>query len=192
MQAPMHPEIQGFFPPTDDYFEYFTPDDAATCLTAMRDLESFIAAEGPFDGVIAFSQGASVATTLMLQRQRMDPARELVDPVFKCAVFLGAAVPCDPAQLELGVVCEVSFEEYGEVLHVPTTHIWGKLDPSPYPARLARLCSKAKKSIYVHDGGHAVPGSQDNDAVRQTVRMMKRSIALAKYRQQASTASSSD
>ena len=179
----MHTDIRGFFSSDESYFEYFEPNNASSCLRAVNDLDAFVAAEGPFDGVIAYSQGVSVAATLMLQKLRQNPRRETLDPIFKCAIFLGASVPCDPLELEHGRVREMSFEADGEVINVPTTHVWGEHDPSTYPARLAQLCNNQQRSVYVHRGGHEIPGSQSKEAVMESVRVMKRAISMAQYQQ---------
>lgn len=53
--------------------------------------------EGPFDGVIGFSQGAALASSMMLQHAKSNPGEEL----FRCAIFAGASLPYnldDPAR----------------------------------------------------------------------------------------------
>ncbi|KAL8942171.1 MAG: hypothetical protein Q9216_001818 [Gyalolechia sp. 2 TL-2023] len=61
-------------------------------VTAAHDLVlDFIDDEGPFDGIIGFSQGAALASSLMLQRAK-DPAAE---PLFQLAIFLCASLPFD-------------------------------------------------------------------------------------------------
>ncbi|KAF2807003.1 uncharacterized protein BDZ99DRAFT_393444 [Mytilinidion resinicola] len=181
--AAMNDSLKGFFPATDGYFQYFEENDAASCLKAVNDLEAFVAVEGPFDGVLAFSQGASVATTLMVRSQQRDRPGDLLSPVFKCAVFLGAAVPCDAARLDEGVVREMTHEADGEVIQLPTTHIWGEKDGSPYPPQLAALCASRQKNVYVHGGGHEVPSSNTDEALRESVRVIKRAISMAQYKQ---------
>ncbi|KAL9618084.1 MAG: hypothetical protein Q9160_007154 [Pyrenula sp. 1 TL-2023] len=184
ISAPINPEARDYFPADDAYFQYFSEDDPAGCLKAVHDLDNFIAAEGPFDGVIAFSQGAAVASTLMLDRLRRDRARELVDPVFKCAIFIGAAIPCDPAELaEQGIIRPLSSEADGEVIEIPTTHIWGQQEWSPLPPRMAMLCRGEQRNVYTHEGGHVIPGTQMGDALTECVRVMKRAISMAQYRQ---------
>ena len=52
--------------------------------------------EGPFDGVIGFSQGAALASSMMLQHAKSNPGEDL----FGCAIFAGASLPYnldDPA-----------------------------------------------------------------------------------------------
>ena len=59
-------ESQAYFPADGEYFAYFDDTSAASCSKALEYLETYIIAEGPFDGVLAFSQGASLASTLMI------------------------------------------------------------------------------------------------------------------------------
>jgi hypothetical protein len=184
LRTDMHPTIRGYFPASDTYFEYFKENNAESCLKALNDLEKFVDMEGPFDGVIAFSQGASVAATLMLRKMQQNPARESIDPVFKCAIFLGAALPCDPAALEEGCIRAMLYESDGAPIRVPTTHIWGEHDPSPYPSQLAKLCVEEQRNVYVHGAGHEVPGSQSEEAtLRDCVRFIRRSISKAQSHQ---------
>jgi len=179
LKTDMNPAIRGYFPESDDYFEYFKEGDPQSCLKALVDLGKFVDIEGPFDGVIAFSQGASVAASLMVQRSQQNPT-EKGDPVFKCAIFIGAAIPCDPIALQQGHIRPVLYESDGLVIHVPTTHIWGKRDESLYPSQLAKLCAEENRTIYVHGGGHEVPGPQSEEAVlRDSVRFIRRSISKA-------------
>ncbi|PGH19326.1 hypothetical protein AJ80_04079 [Polytolypa hystricis UAMH7299] len=46
--------------------------------------------DGPFDGVIGFSQGAALASSMMLQRAKEDP---YAPPLFRLAIFAGASLP---------------------------------------------------------------------------------------------------
>ncbi|KAL9594714.1 MAG: hypothetical protein Q9219_006878 [cf. Caloplaca sp. 3 TL-2023] len=52
---------------------------------------NFIEDEGPFDGVIGFSQGAALASSLILRRARDRTA----EPLFQVAVFICASLPFD-------------------------------------------------------------------------------------------------
>ncbi|KAI1179864.1 serine hydrolase FSH [Nemania sp. FL0916] len=180
MKTEIAPDLKGIFSENDQYFQYFDVDDAPSCRKAASDLEHFIAAEGPFDGVLAFSQGAALAATLMAQRWQRDPVAEAADPIFKCAIFFGAGLPCDPASLQGEHPQGLSAKLHGEVIHVPTTHVWGQKDPSPYPPMLADLCKSELRQVYIHEGGHGIPGLQNGEALRESVRVIQRSISLAK------------
>ena len=49
----------------------------------------FIEEEGPFDGIIGFSQGATLAASIMLEHAKTNPFED----IFKLAIFVGASLP---------------------------------------------------------------------------------------------------
>jgi hypothetical protein len=73
----MAPEFANVASPNDEFFAYADFNDLASCLTALNQLDAYIAAEGPFDGLIAFSQGATIAATYGSTGERRG---EAVDP----------------------------------------------------------------------------------------------------------------
>lgn len=126
---------------------------------------------------MAFSQGASLAATLMIRRFQQNPGGQ-IDPPFKCAIFIAGGIPGDPAALEQGTIRRLDHATDGELIHVPTTHIWGANDrqrPTFGPV-LSRLCNAALRTVYVHDGGHEVPGPRDQLALTNTVKAIQRTI----------------
>lgn len=56
---------------------------------AQAYIEEIIEEEGPFDGVIGFSQGAALAASIMLEHAKTNPFED----IFKLAVFAGASLP---------------------------------------------------------------------------------------------------
>jgi pimeloyl-ACP methyl ester carboxylesterase len=74
---------------TDFYwssYELPTPDLVSNAFDYIYEV---IEEEGPFDGVFGFSQGAALASSMMLQHAKSNPYSDL----FKFAVFLGASLP---------------------------------------------------------------------------------------------------
>ena len=169
-------EIQGFFSAEDNYFGYFEREDLKSCQKVLTDLQKFIAVEGPFDGVIAFSQGAVIASTLIVQHARRNPRAA---PIFKCAIFFSGGQPCDPDLLESGEVREMNFKEDGEVIQVPTANIWGRNDPFHWVSEIDRLCAADRRISYIHEGSHEIPGSKMKDAVTDCVNIFRRVIDMA-------------
>jgi hypothetical protein len=97
-------------------------------------------------------------------------------PLIKCAIFFSAGVPRDP---ETGRLMDAAVD--GEVIDVPTAHIWGKNDnlyPSFGPV-LSLLCKANMREIYVHGGGHIVPGARDMEAVKNCVSVIRKTTELA-------------
>ncbi|KAL8874952.1 MAG: hypothetical protein Q9198_006625 [Flavoplaca austrocitrina] len=70
------------------YYDLPTVDQVADAHDLVL---SFIEDEGPFDGVIGFSQGAALASSVMLRRAK-DPSLE---PLFQIAIFICASLPFD-------------------------------------------------------------------------------------------------
>ncbi|KAL9608150.1 MAG: hypothetical protein Q9167_007002 [Letrouitia subvulpina] len=172
-------EIQSLFSTDEEFFSYFDESSVHSCQKALADLETYIQTEGPFDAVLAFSQGAALATTLMVKKWREDPGAQRSDPVFRCGIFFSGGVPCDPDALLLrGQIRTLDFDSDGVAIPVLTACIWGK-DDLPFPPRLCALCDPRGRTVFVHEGGHEVPGSKDMGAVNTTVHTIRRTVAKA-------------
>ncbi|KAL8868805.1 MAG: hypothetical protein Q9174_004740 [Haloplaca sp. 1 TL-2023] len=104
--------------------------------------------DGPFDGILGFSEGSSVAASLMLRRA----ARGKV-PLFQFAIFFCAILP-------------FRFDDKGPILadesplriNVPTLHITGARDPARLSSMaLYHLCDQNSAALYDHGKGHTIP-----------------------------------
>jgi hypothetical protein len=73
--------------------------------------------EGPFDGIIGYSEGATIAGTLLLHEQVRE-REEGRAPTLKCALFFGGWPPMKPTLDGL-----VLADESDLTIEVPTTHI---------------------------------------------------------------------
>lgn len=157
-------------------FAYFDEDSPATALSAVKDLESFVETQGPYDGVIAFSQAVGLVGTWMIKQNRLGKTTGL-----KCAIFISGASPAvDFTSLEEGNVVLLSPDRIGQVIQVPTTHVWGSADPWNNVARdFSQLCKADVRSILIHEGGHEVPGSGSKDVVTKIVNFVRRTILLS-------------
>ena len=174
--------IELFVSSSDEYLQYADYMSSESCRKALSDLEMYIAEDGPFDGVMAFSQGAVVAVSMLLQRAEQDPLKARLYPVFRCAIFFGGGVPVDlrwlrgerPRRL-------MRWEEDGEIIEIPTVHIWGKNDrlyPDFGPI-LSKLCRARVKEEFVHEGGHDIPGARDPAVVERVAMLINRTIERA-------------
>lgn len=75
--------------------------------------------------------------------------------------------------MELGAECEI--------ISIPTAHVWGSQD-TLWPGRalaLSEICSSNMRTVYIHDGGHEVPGSKSKAAVTGTVHAIRKTIDQA-------------
>ena len=77
--------------PEDQYFAYYDPTHPFTILQAIDDVAASVSAEGPFDDVVGFSQGAAPAAILLARRS---PAES-----FRFVVFLCPGLPLCEASL---------------------------------------------------------------------------------------------
>lgn len=124
--------------------------------TTILRIRELIQAEGPFDGLLGFSQGATLAALLCL-----DPE----PPPLKFALFFAAFAPKDPR------VSALFEREPGQKLLLPTLHVMGKTD-ALVPMESSKRVSEAfaKGQVLVHEGGHAVPsGAPERAAVKQFI-----------------------
>lgn len=119
-------------------------------------LQAFIDDNGPFDGVLGFSQGAALAALLC-------SAQSPLAGTFKFAILCAGFLPRDP------VYERWLAPDGGRPLPtLPTMHIMGTLDervPLAASERLASCFAFAQR--FTWDGGHAVPsGAEFRHAVK--------------------------
>ncbi|KAL8786453.1 MAG: hypothetical protein Q9213_002769 [Squamulea squamosa] len=203
----MAPGISPFTSPNSSSFlQYANDHDPSSCWKALKDLEEYIAEEGPFDAVMAFSQGAGLAASLLIHYVQRDAQQAQFSPVFRCAVFFSGGVPEDPRGVEAAVAiansekggekeesvtttrAEGNIERRlmdgeidGEVIMIPTAHIWGRNDdlyPTFGPV-LSRLCKSSEREVFLHEGGHEIVGAKDPIALEKAVRCIQRAIMRA-------------
>ena len=98
-----------------------TDDSAQRTLDYLYELMD---KEGPFDGIVGYSEGATIAGTILLHEQ-MRKKKEGRIPMLKCALFFGGWPPMTP-ELD-GIVLS---DQSDLTIEVPTTHI----------SRLDHLC----------------------------------------------------
>ncbi|KAL2863131.1 uncharacterized protein BJX67DRAFT_384988 [Aspergillus lucknowensis] len=171
------PEFKAFIPTETVGFSYFDLDPTRASLQPVQDFEAFLAAEGPYDGVIAFSQGIILASTLILQNMQ-----EQKPSPFKCAIFFSPRLgPMDYREFQKsGTVNEIRADQHAGVMTVPTALIWGSEDPDrPKAVEMQKLFSEGALFTYMHSGGHTVPGVGSHLDLMRSVNVARRAIELA-------------
>jgi hypothetical protein len=91
-----------------------TDDSARATLEYLYELMD---KEGPFDGIVGYSEGATIAGTLLLHEQ-MRAENEGRTPMIKCALFFGGWPPITPT-LD-GIVLA---DDSDLMIDIPTCHI---------------------------------------------------------------------
>ena len=112
-------------------------------------LNKLLDAEGPFDAVLGFSLGATVAATLLDDNIRRSRDRG-VPSMFKMGIFLCGCPPFDLRNSGLLLADTV-----GQVFQLPTIHVIGSADPLiDFALALYNLCDPESAEIFDHGRGH--------------------------------------
>eukprot|EP00746_Dinoflagellata_sp_MGD_P028310 gnl/MRDRNA2_/MRDRNA2_166912_c0_seq1.p1 gnl/MRDRNA2_/MRDRNA2_166912_c0~~gnl/MRDRNA2_/MRDRNA2_166912_c0_seq1.p1 ORF type:complete len:622 (-),score=126.82 gnl/MRDRNA2_/MRDRNA2_166912_c0_seq1:193-2058(-) len=113
---------------------------AAGWAEAVAYVQGIWEAEGPFDGVVGFSQGAAMAASLAGMQQ----AGAL--PFKFSFIISGGGYKCEPAS---------SFFAQGATINIPSIHVVGKHDKLSPPETSHELASCfVNAQVLIHDGGH--------------------------------------
>ncbi|KAI1749494.1 serine hydrolase FSH [Xylaria castorea] len=163
---------------SDEYFGY-VGNTITEYENLYHDLLDIIDYQGPFDGLMGFSEGGAVAAWMLIENSKYP----LTFGHLKCAIFLSAAVPFDPDVVRTGIVKPVDPAIEGEMIKVPTAHVWSKENDVNIGAAksLASLCDTRLRETFVHSLGHNVPGSKsDSEALAGTLRTIERTIERAR------------
>jgi predicted esterase len=120
---------------------------------SVRDVCAWLEREGPFDGLLGFSQGAVLVACLVRGHVHALPAS------IRCAILVGGFPPSDTKLL--GRVEEQ--QATSPPRHVPTLHMAGRadtyIDARHSEALRQWVCSGDDKAppLWLHGGGHLVP-----------------------------------
>ena len=149
------------------YYSYYNwpqrleTDDQESVQSAYDLLDDIISTEGPFDGILGFSHGATLAFAFLVQHARKHPYEP---PPVRCAVFVCAMPP-----FRLGGndewIYDQAFLEPG-ALAIPSVHVVGKSDfVLEHSLKLYAVCDAARARLVVHGKGHEIPGDKENVAL---------------------------
>lgn len=158
-----------------------TMNDHPTAVPAIVDgLLGFVAQEGPFDGVIGFSEGGRVGAMMMI-REAQQPSSS---STLKCGIFFCALNPKDlEAVLQKdSTIRDLDHATDGILIKLPTAHIWSRAGGihSGMGEDLIGLCQKGMREEVLHNLGHTVPGVRSSGSLKETIRAMERRIERAK------------
>ncbi|KAL7937159.1 serine hydrolase domain-containing protein [Trichoderma chlorosporum] len=190
--------MQGAEAVAHEFFAWFDePISEAQSQDLLLGLVDFITNNGPFQGIMGFSEGGIVAAMLLAEDARQAFAS------FQCGIILSAAPPPDPAGIhrEPATLRCLNPAVDGTVIRVPTAHIVGANEPfaslislSPLaglfasgsmedPERLHKLlfqlCDGEGRELFIHPLGHEVPGAKSTEGLPGTVRAIERTIERA-------------
>ncbi len=127
--------------------------------------------DGPFDGVLAFSEGCSVAASLMLRRAAQAKTSRFNFALFFCAI----------SAFHLDRPGAILADECPDRINVPTLHVVGARDPALLSSMtLYNLCNQESAALYDHGKGHTIPWAPHTEKItsgfREVVRRAQRDL----------------
>lgn len=132
----------------------------------MENINEIVEEEGPFNGILGFSQGATMAFCYLLHQLRARPFDPPFIP-FACAIFISAS----GSEKDHSTLMDY-IESTGRQITIPTLHVYGQEDTDREAAMtMYEHCKKGDSEFILHPKGHVIPG--DGETVQQIVRAIK-------------------
>ncbi|KAH8671518.1 serine hydrolase FSH [Xylariales sp. PMI_506] len=136
---------------------------------AIKYVADIMAKQGPFDGIIGYSEGATMAATMLLYEQHCFK-RYGTTPMFKYAIFFAGWPPVDPKSHAL-----VLSDERDDRIEIRTLHVVGSLDPYiDGSTALYNVCDLDTAYLFDHGKGHTLP--RDRDTIRELGNIIRDNI----------------
>ncbi|KAJ5901469.1 hypothetical protein N7495_001997 [Penicillium taxi] len=175
----MDRELDQFVMGEEQTYAMCDPLSALSCIQAMENLENYIVAEGPYDGIMGFSQGANLSLSWMIKKQQEAKNGKEKQLPFKFGVFFSNPWGVYNAKaLADGQLVYLDNRTIEGLLDLPTAHIWGLADKDQALAQMiSTTCVESKRSIFVHDRGHEIPPKIDT--VISMAKIINRAIMQA-------------
>lgn len=131
-------------------------DTDESLLDAYELLYDVVQRDGPFDAILGFSHGGTLASGFLIHHAKMYPHEP---PLFRCAIFINSL---PPFRMHSGgkPVIEPGLEGY---ISIPTISVVGARDfLFPYSIALHDLCEPSKSCLVIHSKGHDIPTDRKN------------------------------
>ncbi|MCJ1391332.1 hypothetical protein MMC18_004195 [Xylographa bjoerkii] len=198
-EVPPAPLIAKVFP--GPYMSYLTDYSVSSIEEQHEFIMNIVDEEGPFDGVMGFSQGASLAASILIHHQIEKP---WLPPPFRVAVFLCATYAHSRNSLDGKDVTDkvpasglpdrrrstdsgyssddnsardsirVFYADSTKArIQIPTAHLYGENDSYLHESlEIVDLCDQRLSLEFKHKGGHEVPmDAVSNKKIRDIIAM---------------------
>jgi hypothetical protein len=135
---------------------------------AYQLLYDVLSEDGPFDGILGFSHGATLAMMFLTQHVEKNPL-ESPWSLVGCAVFIAGPSPLAGDGRRMTAR---EGEGGGKVLGIPTVHVVGREDELYEDAlKMYGLCEEESKVLVEHEKGHVIP--RDGETVGRMARAIR-------------------
>ncbi|KAG2501437.1 hypothetical protein HYH03_001220 [Edaphochlamys debaryana] len=140
------------------YYEWFTAEavgdrvefDEAKLEASEKYLVRVLETQGPFDGVMGFSQGAVMGSALVaLQRSGRRPELAELPPI-RFAVLFAGMKSRHPDHV-------AAFEALGGKVPLPSLHVYGDKDALKNPHCVELADAFQGSTVLLHQRGHSIP-----------------------------------
>lgn len=137
-----------WFNTEDHVFKAVVPSDLCVGFDdSVAVIEKAFTEQGPFDGILGFSQGAAFVSILCAMKKK-----KILQIEFDFAIIISG----------FNSLCAPHAKYYDEEIDIPSLHVYGESDqviPTVMAEQISRLFPN-KKEVR-HKGGHYVPSKKD-------------------------------
>ncbi len=135
-----------------DMIKALQPKSSDRIQSVMDQLNEVMRTDGPFDGIIGYSEGGTVAATFIVDHFRQCAIMK-IQPQLRCAVFISGGPPYNSDGTELYLA-----DECGQIITIPTCHIMGSNDRQISGVlALYHLCNEKLATLVDHGRAHRLP-----------------------------------
>ncbi|KAJ1766384.1 Ovarian cancer-associated protein 2 [Coemansia sp. RSA 487] len=133
------------------YLKSAHPEVTVGVDTSIAYLDSVLEKQGPFDGILGFSQGGSMAAVMCSVLEHRQLANNTGHPAFRFAIICSGYMLQDTKWQHL----------YEKPLSTPSLHMYGVLDPViRFNRSIALQQAFANPEVLCSDGAHFIPRAQ--------------------------------
>lgn len=134
-------------------YSFKNRDAVALTLDYIRNV---IKEEGPFQGVIGASEGASAAATVLMN-ELQGSSDNGHRTAMKCGIFF-VAIPAYRADGKGWILSD----ETSQRITAPTCHVYSEKDPLVLTSKaLWNTCEPSSRTLILHEKGHTIPHEKE-------------------------------
>lgn len=138
--------------------------DYESGIEALEFVQEIISEDGPFDGILAFSQGAALALALLLRHAASHP----LDPAYAICKYM-----------VLFSCVESDLRQWNSTIGVPLIHIFDTSDSMLGVDQVESITEPGSMKALCHDRGHSIPRDQKSvNLILEAIRDLQHRAAI--------------